>query len=127
MEDHLRVGETIKTAMVIDAVFDRLPQKHLHLDQPLRFGVHHDGHLRGGVEDDVLDETKVSECREYLGGTLHGYNQWAWKSGASTVWMSLSKQRSMVTSMVQQWNAKNRSEGLRAAVWRASALQSLLT
>jgi hypothetical protein len=69
----------------------------------------------------------VSECREYLGGTVHGYNQWAWKSGASTVWMSLSKQRSMVTSMVEQWNAKNRSEGLRAAVWRASALQSLLT
>ena len=47
LEDHLQVAETIKTATVIDVVFDRLPRTHLRLDQPLRVEVHHDGHLRG--------------------------------------------------------------------------------
>ena len=120
------MGETIKTATVIDMVFDRLPRKHLRLDQPFRVGVHHDGHLRRYVEDNVLDETEVFECRECRGGIVQDHNQWAWKSGASTVWISLPKQRPMMTSMVEQWNAKNRSEGLRAAVWQGSALQSLL-
>ena len=66
----------------------------------------------GHVEDNVLGETEVSECRECRGGIVQDYNQWTWKSGASTVCMSLPKQRSMMISMVEQWNAKNRSEGL---------------
>ena len=63
MEDHFRAGEAIITARIVDVVFDRLPQKHLHLDQLLHVGVH-DGHLWDYVEDYVARETKVRECRE---------------------------------------------------------------
>jgi hypothetical protein len=45
IKDRLRVGEAIITARIVDVVFGRLPHKHLHLDQPLHVGVHHDGHL----------------------------------------------------------------------------------
>lgn len=38
MGDRLRVGETIMAAEIVDVVFDRLPQKHLHLDHPFISG-----------------------------------------------------------------------------------------
>jgi hypothetical protein len=123
MEDHLRVGETTKTATVTDVVFDRLPQKHLRLGQPLRVGVHHVGHLRGTLKIMFWMRLKCLNAVNARVELCKAITNGAWKPGASTVWMSLSKQRSMMTAMIEQWNAKNRSEGLRAA----SALRSLLT
>jgi hypothetical protein len=61
MEDRLRVDEAIVTARIVVVVFDRLPQKHPHLDQPLHIGVHHGGHVWEHAGDYVVEKIKVSE------------------------------------------------------------------